>query len=200
MLKKASIWILCAGFAMSSCTKDPLTGLSDTDSQVFITNRDKTADYKQYKTFSVVDSVSVVQDNYRTSALTSLDQDMLIRIVSNMEKLGYRFVDAKSKPDVGINLARVTDTSVNVVSQPVSSYWGYGGGYGYGYPSYYSYYETQESYWSMSMLDLKNVDTVTKQVKVVWDAQIRGGALANEAYVDQMVDAVFSQSNYLKNN
>jgi hypothetical protein len=200
MLKKASLWIISVGLIMSSCTRDPLTGLSDTDSQVFITNRDNSADYKQYKTFSVVDSVSVIEDNYATTDLTSLDQSMLIRIVTNMEKLGYKFVSAKSKPDVGISLARVTNTSVSVVSQPVSSYWGYGGGYGYGYPSYYQYVQTSESFWSMSMLDLKNPDTVNNKVKVIWDAQIRGDALGNESYVDQMVDAVFGQSAYLKNN
>jgi len=200
MLNRTFIWIAAVATTLFSCTKDPLAGLSDPDSQVFITNRDAQANYKQYKTFSVVDSVQVIEDDYSTSDLTSLDQDMLIRIVTNMEKLGYKYVPAGSKPDIGINLARVTNTSINVVSQPVSSYWGYGGGYGYGYPSYYQYYQTSESFWSLSMLDLKNPDTVTKNLKVVWNAQIRGAGLGNEEYVDQMVDSVFGQSAYLKIN
>lgn len=200
MLKRTSIWIIGVTIALFSCTKDPLAGLSDPDSQVFITNRDALANYKQYKTFSVVDSVQVIEDDYSSSDLTSLDKNMLIRIVTNMEKLGYKYVSSTSKPDVGINLARITNTSINVVSQPVSSYWGYGSGYGYGYPSYYQYYQTSESFWSMSMIDLKNPDTVTKNLKVVWNGQIRGGGLGNEAYVDQMVDSVFGQSAYLKIN
>jgi hypothetical protein len=200
MLKRNFLWIVTISIAMLSCTKDPLAGLSDPDSQVFITNRDAQANYKQYKTFSVVDSVQVIEDDYESSGLTSLDRDMLIRIVKNMESLGYKYVVGSAKPDVGINLARITNTSINVVSQPVSSYWGYGSGYGYGYPSYYQYYQTSESFWSVSMLDLKNPDTVNNSLKVVWNAQIRGSGLGNEEYVDQMVDSVFGQSSYLKIN
>jgi hypothetical protein len=200
MLKNVFLWVVSAGMLLSSCTKDPLADLSDIDSQVFITNMDKQVNFKQYKTFSVVDSVEVIRDNRASSALTSLDQDMLIRIVTNMEKLGYSYVAPNKTPDVGISLSRVTNTSVNVVAQPSYGYWGYGGGYGYGYPSYYQYYQTSESYWSMSMLDLKNPDTVNNKVKIIWNAQIRGGGLGNTDYVDQMVDAVFGQSTYLKNN
>jgi hypothetical protein len=200
MLKNVFLWVVSAGMLLTSCTKDPLADLSDIDSQVFITNKDKQVDFKQFKTFSIVDSVQVIRDNRVSSGLTSLDQDMLIRIVTNMEKLGYRYVTANNKPDVGISLSRITNTSVNVVTQPSYGYWGYGGGYGYGYPSYYQYYQTSESYWSMSMLDLKNPDTVNNTVKVIWNAQIRGGGLGNTSYVDQMVDSVFGQSAYLKNS
>lgn len=200
MLKKTCLWAIGISFSLFSCTKDPLSGLSDPETQIFVTNHDTQANFKQYKTFSVVDSVQVVEDNYTGSGLTSLDRDMLIRIVDNMEKLGYKYVIGTAKPDVGINLARITNTSLNVVSQPISPYWGYGGGYGYGYPSYYSYYETSESYWSMSMIDLKNPDTVNSKVKVIWNAQIRGNGLGNDSFVGQMVDSVFGQSSYLKNN
>lgn len=199
MLKNTFLWLIAVTIMLSSCTKDPLSGLSDPDSQIFVTNRDNSANFKQYKTFNVVDSVQVIEDNYSAVALTSLDRQMLISIVSNMEKLGYKYVTAGAKPDVGVSLARVTNTSLNVVSQPVSPYWGYGG-YGYGYPSYYQYYQTSETYWSLSMLDLKNPDTVNNKVKVVWDAQIRGSGLGNTSLVDQMVGAVFGQSAYLKNN
>jgi hypothetical protein len=200
MLKKVFLWAVGAGLVMTSCTKDPLAGLSDVDSQVYITNKDSHADFKQYKTYSIVDSVQVIQDNRISPGLSGLDQDMLIRIASNMEKLGYKYVSSTGKPDVGVSVSRVTNTSINVVSQPSYGYWGYGSGYGYGYPSYYQYYQTSESYWSMSIVDLKNPDTVNNKVRVIWNAQIRGGGLGNTANVDQMVDAVFGQSSYLKNS
>lgn len=200
MLKKTCLWVLGLSATLFSCTKDPLSGLSDSDSQIFVTNHDNQANFKLYKTFSVVDSVQVVEDNYSGTGLTSLDRAMLIRIIDNMEKLGYKYVLASAKPDVGINLARITNTSVNVVSQPISPYWGYGGGYGYGFPNYYTYYQTSESYWSMSMIDLKNPDTVNNKIKVIWNAQIRGSGLGNDSFVSQMVDSVFGQSSYLKNN
>lgn len=200
-MKKAPLFLLAAVLWLSACTNDPVSDLSDPDSQVFITNRDASVNYNSYKTFSVVDSVLVVQDNLSGTALTPLDRDLLLRIISNMRNLGYTYVEADKNPDVGISAARVTNTYLNVVSQPISSYWGgYYGGYGYGYPSYYQYYESSESYWSVSMLDLKNADTVNNKINVIWDAQIRGSGLGNTDYIDQMVDSIFGQSSYLKTN
>jgi hypothetical protein len=197
MLNKASFLIIFATFWLTSCSKDPVNDLSDLDSQVYITNRDKTADFKTFKTFSITDSVTVIQDNRTATALTSLDKDLLTRIITNMQNLGYTYVAADKKPDVGLTAARITNTYVNVASTPYSSYWGgYYGGY-YGYPSYYAY-ETSESYWSVSMLDLKNADIANNKLNVIWDAQIRGGGLANTGYIDNMVDAIFGQSTYLK--
>lgn len=203
MLKKASLFILMAGIGMMSCSKDPISDLSTEETLVYITNHDKAANYTQYKTFSIVDSVLVVENGQAGTALTELDRDVLIRIISNMEKLGYKYVSPKSKPDIGINASWITNTYLNVVSQPVSSYyggyWG-GGGYGYGYPNYYQYYQTSESYWLISMLDFKNPNTVDKTFKVVWDAQIRGAGIGERQYVDTMVDSIFGQSGYLKIN
>jgi len=203
MFKKASLFILAAGLGFMSCSKDPISDLSTEETLVYITNHDQSANYKQYKTFSIVDSVLVVENGQTGTALTELDRDVLIRIISNMEKLGYKYVSPKSKPDVGINASWISNTYLNVVSQPLSSYyggyWG-GGGYGYGYPSYYQYYQTNESYWLISLLDFKNPNTVDKTFKVLWDAQIRGAGIGDRNYVDTMVDSIFGQSNYLKNN
>ena len=203
MFKKASLFILAAGLGMMSCSKDPISDLSTEESLVYITNHDKAANFTQYKTFSIVDSVLVVENGQAGTALTDIDRDVLIRIISNMEKLGYKYVSPKSKPDVGINASWITNTYLNVVSQPLSSYyggyWG-GGGYGYGYPSYYQYYQTSESYWLISMLDFKNPNTADKTFKVVWDAQIRGAGIGSRDHVDRMVDSIFGQSEYLKIN
>ena len=199
MLRKASFLIISAMIWLTSCSNDPVNDLSDLDSQVFITNRDKSANFKSFKTFSVSDSVTVVQDNRSGTALTSLDKDLLSRIITNMQNLGYTYVAVNKNPDVGLTAARITNTYLNVASNPYSSYWGgYYGGF-YGYPGYYTY-ETSESYWSISMLDIKNADTTAadgKKFNVIWDAQIRGGGLANPDYIDEMVDSAFGQSTYL---
>jgi hypothetical protein len=185
MLKKASFLIISAALWLTSCTKDPISDLSDLDSQVFVTNYDKSANFKSFKTFSIADSVTVIQDNRSGTALTSLDRDLLTRIITNMQNLGYTYVAANKNPDVGLTAARITNTYLNVASTPYSSYWGgYYGGY-YGYPSYYTY-ETSESYWAVSMLDLKNAKPATENLNVIWDAQIRGGGLANSDYIDEI--------------
>jgi len=199
MLKITSLLIIIGAIGFSSCSNDPISDLSTEETLVYMTNRDKAANYAQYKTFSIVDSVLVVENNRSGTALTEIDRNLLQRIVTNMQSLGYTYVSPKSNPDVGINAAWVTNTQLNVVSQPsyYGSYWG-GGGYGYGYPSYYQYYETSESYWLISMVDFKNPNTVDKTFKVIWDAQIRGAGISSTSLVDKMVDSIFSQSSYLK--
>lgn len=139
MLRKASFLIISATIWLTSCSNDPVNDLSDLDSQVFITNRDKSANFKSFKTFSVSDSVTVVQDSRSVTALTSLDKDLLSRIITNMQNLGYTYVAVNKNPDVGLTAARITNTYLNVASNPYSSYWGgYYGGF-YGYPGYYTY-------------------------------------------------------------
>ncbi|WP_439559440.1 DUF4136 domain-containing protein [Dyadobacter sp.] len=204
MLKKASLFLLIAGLGLISCSKDPISDLSTEESLVYVTNHDQAANFTQYKTFSIVDSVLVVENNRPKTALTDLDRDVLNRIITKMQGLGYKYVSPKSNPDVGINVSWITNTYLNVVSQPLSSYyggyWGGGYGYGYGYPSYYSYYETAENYWLISMLDFKNPNTANKTFNVIWDAQIRVAGIGERQFVDTMVDSIFGQSGYLKIN
>ncbi|PWJ59284.1 uncharacterized protein DUF4136 [Dyadobacter jejuensis] len=186
---------------LSSCNDDPVADLSSEESLVYYTNRDKSVDFIQYKTFSVADSILVIQNNRQGYSLTSIDKDMLEGIIANMKALGYTYVGPNDNPDLGLTASWISDTYLNVASIPISSYWGYGGyGYGYGYPSYYQYYQTQENYWLVNMLDFKNADTTKKSFPVVWNAQIKGNDIENPLLINTMVDALFSQSPYLKQN
>jgi len=195
---------------LSACNKDPLKDLSLEDSQVFITNHDESVNFKQFKTFSILDSVLVVGNQGNGATLTDLDIKFLTSVARNMENLGYTYVSPKDNPDVGINVAQVRNAYLNVVSQPLSpyagSYWGggygygYGPGYGYGYPSTYSYYQTQENYWYLEMLDFKNPDVQNKKLNVIWNAEIRGSGLFDAEYIDGVIQSVFKQSQYLKIN
>ncbi len=56
MFKKASLYLLIAGLGLMSCSKDPISDLSNEESLVYITNHDKSANFSQFKTFSIVDS------------------------------------------------------------------------------------------------------------------------------------------------
>lgn len=189
-------------FFLSACNPDPLKDLSIEDSQVFITNHDKSVNYKQYKTFSILDSVLVVGNQGTGATLTDLDIKILTSVARNMENLGYTYVGPKDNPDVGINVAQVRNTYLNVVSSPLSPYAGnyWGGGYGYGYPSSYSYYQTRENYWYLEMLDFKNPDKQNKKLNVIWNSTIRGNGLFDAEYIDGLIQSVFKQSQYLKIN
>lgn len=200
MFKKASFLLLIIGLGLMSCSKDPIGDLSNEESLVYITNHDQSANFSQYKTFSIVDSVLIVENNRAGTSLDDIDRAMLQRLITNMEAMGYKHVGRKENPDVGINVSWITNTYLNVY-QPLSSYYGgYWGGYGYGYPSYYNYYETSESSWLISMLDFKNPQTTPsgKTFNAVWDAQIRGAAIGEQNLVDKMADSIFGQSGYLK--
>lgn len=197
-------------FFLTACNHDPLQDLSIEDSQVFITNHDESVNFKQFKTFSILDSVLVVGNQGNGATLTDLDIKFLTSVTRAMENLGYKYVGPKDNPDVGINVAQVRNAYLNVVSNPLSpyagNYWGggygygYGPGYGYGYPSSYSYYQTRENYWYMEMLDFKNPDNQNKKLNVIWNAEIRGNGLFDAEYIDGVIQSVFKQSQYLKIN
>ncbi|MHA4738466.1 DUF4136 domain-containing protein [Dyadobacter sp. MSC1_007] len=200
MFQKASLLLLVATLGLLSCSKDPISDLSNEESLVYITNHDKSANFSQYKTFSIVDSVLIVENNRTGTSLDDIDKAIIERITTNMESLGYTYVRPDKKPDVGINVTWVTNTYLNVYSQPISSYYGGYWGGGFGYPSYYSYYETSESSWLISMLDFKNPKTspTGKTFDVLWDAQIRGSGIGDLNLIDKMADSIFGQSGYLK--
>lgn len=203
-MRKISIFFLLAGIGLlASCTNDPIRDISAQDSQVFITNYSKTADFKSYKTFSIVDSVLIIGNRgYAGTSLEEVDILTLTRIIKNMTDKGFTYVAPDKKPDLGINVYEIRNSYLNVVSNPyLGSYWGggfYGGGYGY--PNYYSYYEVQENYWYYEIADFKNADSTAtnSDVQIIWNAQVRGNALFDKQYINSIVDSVFNQSVYLK--
>ncbi len=190
------------GLIMGGCGKDPIADLDLADSQVYITNKSEAVDFSQFKTFSVVDSVVLVENSGSRKILQSTDKAMLSRIIGRMTQLGYRQVLPADKPDVGINVTINNRRYDYIVTQPIGSYWGgYYGGWGYGYPPYYSsYVQVSELFWVIDMLDFKHADPVNQKVNVVWNAQIRGEGVYEESLISRMVDGIFSQSSYLKTN
>lgn len=183
-----------------SCNPDALQDLTPEDSQVFITNYEKNTNFGNYATFSLADSVFVVQNDRSGVSTSGLDYNVLRRVADNMAKRGYTRVAKEAKPDFGVNVLRISETQTGVVANynPWNSYWGYGGG-GFYYPPTYSYYQTTETYWYVEIIDLKNAGTNDKAT-VVWNAQIRGEGIFDSVTVGSVIDAVFTQSAYLKKN
>lgn len=188
------IWVGVAG-----CTPNPLDGLSVADSQVFITNHDKTVDFSQYETFSIPDSVQVIYNEQRGQSADNFDLAFLSRISQDMGNHGYTQVERTASPDLGISASYVQQTQTGVSVNPYyyDPYWGYGYGSYYS-PSYYTYYQVSESYWYIQIVDLKNVDANGGKLNIIWSAQIRGGGLGDNP--NRMIDAIFEQSDYLKRN
>jgi hypothetical protein len=203
--------LLLAGtvVAVSSCTKDPLKNITEDESRIYITNRDSTVNFNSYKTYSIVDSVSLIDDNrFAGREATSWDLQLINAIQKAMNARGYVKVDRTQNPDLGINVSRVYNTVTNVVD--LSDYWGYYGGYydpyywGYGgydyyFPPAYGVYQSREAALSIDMLDLKNASG-SQTIKGVWNGLIRGEGIFKSSNIDSQVQALFDQSPYLKTN
>lgn len=205
-------WTLLTASAIavvSSCTKDPLKTMTEDESRIYITNHDSTANFSSYKTYSIADSVLVI-DNGRVAGkqANSWDAQMISAIQSAMNARGYVKVDRTQNPDLGINVSRVFNTNTNVVD--LSDYWNYYGGYydpyywGYGgydyyYPPVYGYYQSTEAAFSIDILDLKNASSA-QTIRVIWNGLIRGEGIFNNNNVQSQVQALFDQSPYLKTN
>ena len=201
--------VLVAGIALfSSCTKDPVNHLSADESRIYITNHDSATSFQSFKTYSIVDSAAVINnDRLESKALSPYDAQVIAAVKAAMQQKGYTLVSKTAKPDLGVNVSRITNTYTGVVSYPNywdyynsyydPYYWGYGG-YGYYAPSSYGLYQINEGGLSVDMLDLKDATTNGNKIKTVWSALARGTGVFNTANAGVQVQAFFSQSPYLK--
>jgi hypothetical protein len=203
-----SLLLFASMVTVSSCTKDPLGNMTEEESRIYITNHDSTANFSTYKTYSIVDSVRLINNNqYAGSEATAWDQQVISAVQAAMTARGFVKVDRSQHPDLGINVSRLYNTSTNLVDlsgyyggyggyyDPY--YWGYGG-YDYYFPTY-GYYQSTEAALSIDILDLKNASG-NQALKGVWDGLIRGEGIFRSSNVQSQVQALFDQSPYLKTN
>jgi len=192
-----------------SCRKDPLKNLTNDESRIYISNYDTTARFSSYTTFSITDSVDVIQDNQLYGReRAAFDSAVITAIDQNMQQRGYQLVNRESAPDLAINVSRVYNTSTGVFSY--GDYWDYYGGYydpyywgygGYGYyPPYYAVgvYSIQSGGLEIDLLDLKNASDNGNKIKPIWTGLARGEQVFRTANAAAEVQALFDQSIYLK--
>lgn len=204
----AALAALSAGLLlMAGCAKDALNHLSAEESRIYITNRDSTADFTAYKTYSIVDSVAVIQNDQQfDKELTPADQQLLQLIKNQMSARGYQLVDGKDNPDLGINVSLISNSYLNVVQYPYDwwdtpgywngGYWGYGG-YDYYFPPTFGYYQSREDIMTVDVIDLKNA-TKDGQLNGIWNATLRGEQVLDPSNYPTEIKAIFDQSPYLK--
>jgi hypothetical protein len=204
---KRIIGVALLALAFSSCTKDPLNDLTEDESRIYVTNRDANARFDSYKTYSIVDSVSLI-DNGRFAGkeTTSWDVQVIAAVQNALNARGYVKVSRSQTPDLGINISRLYNTTTNVVD--LSGYWnGYGsyydpyywgyGGYGYNFPSTYGVYQSTEAALSVDVLDLRNA-AGNGAIKGIWNGLVRGSGVFRNNNVTSQVQALFDQSPYLQ--
>ena len=192
---------------LSACRKNAVNDLSPADSPVYITNYDRSVNFGQYKTFSLPDSVIVESNNSYSTEQSSVSTQFVTNVANALTARGFQQVSRGQQADLGVAIIRVNNEYTGVASNSYSyysNYWGYGGlgGYGYSpyYPSYYTYQVTDQ-YWEIQIVDLKNsapTSTGEQQLRVVYDATVRGTDITDPQAVNLATTAIFNQSPYLQ--
>jgi len=192
---------------MFSCASYPGLDSRLAEDLVDITKYDVNTAFSQFRTFSIVDSVTVIKNGTdSTRVLNPQAQSLLAEITANMQARGYTLVNLKTgNPDLGINVAVVKVTNISYYypgwywdyyGYYDPAYWGYSG-YGYWYP----YYPPEVTYYNsgtviIDMLDLKNAKIHDNKLYVVWNAYIRGLMTGYHTTQDILgnVDQCFAQT------
>lgn len=210
-MKNLLIAVCCTATILygSSCTKEPLNNLSESEGRIYITNHIDSVSFSNFQTFSIADSAGVIENNqFAGRALTNVDAAYIEAVKNEMQQRGYILVARDQDPDLALNVNRVINSYTGVFSY--SDYWNYYGGYWdpyyWGYPGYnywfppaYGFYEVTEGALSIDMFDLKNADA-TNNIRGIWNGLIRGSGTFRESNAASGVKILFDQSQYLQTN
>ena len=212
-------WLTCvllftAMVTLNACRENAIDGLTPEDQTVYITNRDRSVNFTQYRTFSLPDSVIVESNDRYSPSLTTTENQFITSVAAGLTGRGFHRVSQGQPADLGVAVVRVnnrfTGVGVNPYGSYYSNYW-YGGGFGGGlggfndpflFPSYYTY-QVSDRYWEIRIVDLKNRTTSAtnpnqNQLRVIYSATIRGSEITDGTTAQQAVTALFSQSPYLQ--
>jgi hypothetical protein len=207
MKQSLLVCVSALSLLLTQCTKDPLNQLSQEESRIYVTNYDTTAVFTSYRTFKVVDSVAIIENNQLTNkSRNELAVQLLEAVRSNLTQRGFTPADANSTADLGVTVSTITNTTTQLVDY--GNYGGYYGGYwdpyywGYsGYDYYfpnYGIYQSDETMLSVDIIDLKNAAQNGNKLEVIWSGLIRGSGIFSGATINSQIAALFAQSPYLK--
>ena len=195
---------MAAGFM--GCSKDPLANLTQEESRIYITNYDSLANFKSYTTFTISDSVAVINNNNVSREQTAIDIAFINAIRTQLEARGYTRVARTAKPDLAVNVSRVYNTTTGIINYN-NYFGGYGGfydpfdygfgGFGYFSPFGYATYSIREGALSVDILDLKNAQS-SNRINGIWSGLIRGSGIFNSSTAASQVKMLFDQSPYLR--
>jgi len=175
---------------------------------VVITNTDSSKNFSNFKTYYISDTVAYHSDVVTDSILNNASSKQLVEAVKqNMNALGYTFISKGAKPDLGINLGVLKNTSISVIYGGWWDYWYgwwdpwyWGAYYPYYYPWAYAYSITTGTVIA-TMVDLKDA-SAEQQFRVVWMSVMSGAVGDNvNTNVQRGVDAInqsFKQSPLLQ--
>jgi len=189
------ILIVTGLFLVTSCSKYPPTSDRLLEDLVIYTKYDTSINFKQYKTFSIVDSIAYISPTDSGKFLDANAQAVLNQISRNMTSRGYALVNKEQDPDLGINVAAIKNVNIQVYYP--GWYWGYPAyfppwyweGQDYYYP-YYPVYVTSYSTGTLliDLVDLKNI-TPDGKMYIRWNVYIRA-LMTNDHTLNQLTESI----------
>ena len=194
-----------------ACQKEPYPQDGDNEYLVY-TAPAKDADFSDYTTFDIADSLLVIGQSSKPEYSQSNNALALIQAFrTNMEKLGYIYTPDNPDADLGIQLTYMikTERFLQYYNDPYwwldypgywsPGYWGDWYGFYYPRPMVYSY---STNALLADMVDLTAEQGDGKSLEIIWSVYIGGPADPNVSYdVQRMKDSInqaFAQSPYLK--
>lgn len=198
-----------------SCYPGGADNVKDLD--VAITNYDKNADFANYVTYTLPDSiVYFVDQGSRAMMSTGLDTVILNLVNQKFTDMGYQEIpnptDSTSpKPDFVITVSAFSNTSYYFLNSNWYNNWGWYPGWDYwfgwntSFGPWYPWHPVVYSYRSGSvvieMLDTKNAVPDSKRIPVLWtgiaDGILSGSSTSILNRAIQEINQCFAQSPYL---
>lgn len=207
---KKFIPLLLAVFAFTACEKEADSDKLDNKFVVY-TNHDKSADFKEFSTYYLPDSILLIGEKDKTEYWEDNNaQQILATYVSNMNNRGYTRVANREEADLGLQISYIKSTYVYTDYGYPEWWWGYPGYWGTPYwgnwGDWYYPYAVTYSYSTGSFLtELLNLEAPQGQAEklpVLWTAYmsglLSGSTSVNVNLAVQAVNQAFTQSTYLQ--
>ncbi|MGN6604409.1 MAG: DUF4136 domain-containing protein [Ginsengibacter sp.] len=205
-IAQALLVVVGCTWLFTSCTKDPVSNLTTEESRIYITDHDSTVNFSNYKTYSISDSIAVIDNGNSKHESSAVGSAYIAAVIKYMNQSGFTLISKSDHPDLGVDVTHIINTSTGVITY--GDYWdnygGYWDPYYWGYPDYsyyvpygYSIYQVKEGALSIDILDLKNASE-NNNINMIWTGLIRGSGILDAGVADSQVKALFDQSPYLK--
>ena len=204
-------------FSLSSCYPDNFSAVSELD--IVVTFYDEDADFTANKTYSLPDSVVVIDSLTGQDDTGKFDDAILEQIRENLEALGYvEETDPENNPpDVLVLASRSVNQRHGVA--PIPPWWGWWGWYpwwgpfppvGPGWGPWYPWWggavvvSFDIGTLVIEMFDVSEIDESEQRLPAIWlggvNGLLDGSDAAINARITTSIDQAFDQSPYLKTN
>ncbi|MCR6640862.1 MAG: DUF4136 domain-containing protein [Sporocytophaga sp.] len=201
-------------FTVNACKDpDPVNDLEPFQKDLYISNRDASANFSDYKTYFLLDTLQLIIKDTVSINKDYLTERLIIQTIdSNLQNYGFAKVNKSQNPDVAVvaSVLRFKESvplsysptlfGPGVFGYASSSEFGFPG-YQYSAPDNFGFYSFDVGSLTIDMLDLKNAPSAGK-LNVIWNGIIAGSAndslVANPQRVITGINVLFQQSPYLK--